>query len=118
MFAMTTELWFVFIFVFLLFMLAISSFCFIKISVKHIEQELKKEGINPPEWDSRIGYRYGWYAIVIVRNSISPVSIVNDEAVLRVVRKKDRYLALVNVIIWSAFMIVGLIIYCLYVPKS
>ncbi|WDE05442.1 hypothetical protein SG34_000380 [Thalassomonas viridans] len=72
---------------------SIAIVCFIRVSGKHIEREMKKEGILPPHWDSVMGLRYAMYAIVIVRNTVSPVSLVNDEAILRHARKKDRYLA-------------------------
>ena len=118
MIEITAELWLAIIFALSLFVMGIATFCFIRISGKHIEREMKNEGKLPPGWDSTMGLRYSFYAIVIVRNSIAPMSFVDDEAVLRFTRKKDRYLALLNVITWSAFMIVGLIIYCLYVPKD
>jgi len=112
----TTELWFAIALTIIFFVMAIATFSFIRISGKHIEREMKKEGKLPPGWDSTMGLRYGFYAITIVRNSIAPMSFVDDEAVLRHARKKDRYLALFLVISSIALMIVGGLVYFLYVP--
>ncbi|WDE05443.1 hypothetical protein SG34_000385 [Thalassomonas viridans] len=107
----TIELWLAIIFALSLFMLAIAAFCFIRISGKHIEREMKNEGKLPPAWDSTMGLRYHFYAIVIVRNSIEPMSFVDDEAVLRFARKKDRYLAYFFVITSAIFLLVIFIAY-------
>jgi len=89
----TTEDWFFVCIGVMFFITAIATFCFIRISGKHIEREMKKEGKLPPGWDSTMGLRYGIYAIVLVCNSVAAVSFVDDISVLRYARKKDRYLA-------------------------
>ena len=111
--ALTVEDWFLITLLISFCVMAIATFCFIRISGKHIEREMKKEGVLPPGWD---GLRYGFYAITIVRNSIAPMSFVDDEAVLRHARKKDRYFALFLVISSIVLMIVGGLVYYLYVP--
>ncbi|WDD99063.1 hypothetical protein [Thalassomonas actiniarum] len=116
MIEVTTELLFVIALTIVFFVMAIATFCFIRISGKHIEREMKKEGKLPPGWDSTMGLRYGFYAITIVRNSVAPMSFVDDEAVLRHARKKDRYLALFLVISSTVLMIIGGLVYFLYVP--
>ncbi|WDE06959.1 hypothetical protein SG34_008745 [Thalassomonas viridans] len=100
----------------LFFLTAISTFCFFRISGKFLEREMKKEGILPPDWDSLMGLRYCWYAFAIIRNSVSPVSMVNDEAVLRLARKKDWYLAIFYLVTLYSFMAVAAIAYFLYAP--
>jgi len=77
---------------------------------------MKKESILPPDWDSMKGLRYGWYALVIVRNSASPISMVNDEAVLRLARKKDWYLAIFYLVNLYCLITVGIMTYFLYGP--
>ncbi|WP_281559103.1 hypothetical protein [Thalassomonas sp. RHCl1] len=106
MIEITTELGFAISFALSLFAMAIATFCFIRISGKHIEREMKKEGKLPPGWDSTMGLRYGFYAITIVRNSIAPMSFVDDDAVLRFTRKKDRYLAYFFVITSAIFLLI------------
>ncbi|WDE06960.1 hypothetical protein SG34_008750 [Thalassomonas viridans] len=99
---------------FLLFAIAIV--CFIRISGKHIEHEMKKKGIALPCWDGVMGIRFGMYAIAIVRNSISPMSMVDDASILRFARKKDRYLAMFYVISGAIFLTIISISYFLYGP--
>jgi hypothetical protein len=38
-----------------------------RITVKHIEREMAKEGISPPTWDKGVGMRYTAYASIIMR---------------------------------------------------
>ena len=70
-----------------------ATFLFSRISVKYIEQKMAKEGIEPPVWDKGIGGRITMYAMVIVANKAAKTSPVEDEAILRHARKKDRKLA-------------------------
>lgn len=114
MIEITAELWLAIIFALSLFVMGIATFCFIRISGKHIEREMKNEGKLPPGWDSTMGLRYSFYAIVIVRNSIAPMSFVDDEAVLRFTRKKDRYLAYFFVITSAIFLLVIFTAYLLF----
>jgi hypothetical protein len=68
---------------------SIAIFSFGRITVKYLEQEMLKEGINPPTWDKGIGGRIIMYAMVIVTKKSSQHSLINDEAILRHTRKKD-----------------------------
>lgn len=94
---------------------SIAIVCFIRVSGKHIEREMKKEGIPPPQWDSVMGLRYGMYAIVIVRNTVSSMSLIDDEAILRHVRKKDKYLAIFYLISGALTFILATLYY-FYAP--
>ena len=69
-----------------------------QITVKHIEQEMTKEGIAPPVWDKGIGGRIIMYAMVIVANKAAKTSPVEDEAILRHARKKDYTLSMFLII--------------------
>jgi len=116
MIEITPELCFAIAFALSLFVMGIAVFCFIRISGKHIEREMKKEGKQPSDWDSIMGLRYHSYAITLVRNTVAPMSFVDDEAVLRHARKKDRYLALFYVISSVVFIILVFLANYLYVP--
>ncbi|WDE11847.1 hypothetical protein [Thalassomonas haliotis] len=112
----TNEDWFFICIGIMFFITAIATFCFIRISGKHIEREMKREGKLPPGWDSTMGLRYGFYAIVLVRNSVAAMSFVDDESVLRYARKKDRFLAFFFVISSSILLVIGGLTYFLYAP--
>ena len=78
--------------VFSFFNWGITTFLFKRISVNHIEQEMAKEGINPPAWDKGIGARIIAYAgIIAFPNLNRHASLVNIEATKRFSRKKDKY---------------------------
>ena len=96
---------------------AISIFCFGRITVKHIEREMAKEGKLPPEWDKGIGGRLSPYAMAIVAKRASRQSIVDDEAIRRHVRKKDWYLAVLYLASFIAFMVVACVFYYLYASE-
>jgi hypothetical protein len=90
---LSSENWVAIIGVSAFFIWCFSTFLFSRISVKHIEREMAKEGIGPPAWDKGIGGRITMYAMVIVANKAAKTSPVEDEAILRHTRKKDRKLA-------------------------
>jgi hypothetical protein len=71
----------------------ISSLCFTRITMKHIEKKMRDEGMNEPSWDKGLGIRISMYAAVIRRQKPAKASIVNDEAILRYARPIDLYLA-------------------------
>ncbi|WP_281556826.1 hypothetical protein [Thalassomonas sp. RHCl1] len=98
----------------LIFLIAIATFCFSRISVKYIENKMAKEGELPPEWDKGIGARITMYAMVIVAKKAADVSPVNDQLILRYARKKDWYLALFFLGSFVAFICVSAIAYYLY----
>ena len=76
----------------------IAIFLFGRISVKYLEREMLKEGIEPPIWDKGIGGRIIMYAMVIVTKKSSPHSLIDDEAILRLTRQKDYNLGLFFII--------------------
>jgi len=63
-----------------------------RISVKHIEYEMKKEGIEQPTWDKGIGSIIATYSLIIVFSKLNP-TIVDYKAVRRHTRKEDKRLA-------------------------
>lgn len=92
-FELTTQDWFIYGAGALFLVCALFSVCFGRISVKHIEQEMAKEGKSPPGWDKGIGARVGAYAVALVIKRISPHSIIDTKAAKRHARKKDVFLA-------------------------
>jgi hypothetical protein len=115
---LSTENWMAIFFVFSFLMAGIGTFLFGRISVKHIEREMAKEGIEPPTWDKGIGGRVTMYAMVIVTNKVAKSSPVNDEAILRHTRNKDKQLALLYTIsMLCSFIIMFTVVY-LYGPKD
>jgi|TARA_B110000211_G_scaffold178214_1_gene201475 hypothetical protein len=95
---LNAEDWMAIAAVFSIFISAIATLIFSRISVKHIEQEMVKEGIEPPVWDKGIGGRIIMYAMVIVANKAAKTSPVEDEAILRHARKKDYILSMFLII--------------------
>mgnify|MGYP006162451667 FL=1 len=71
----------------------LATFLFSRISVKHIQQEMAKEGIEPPVWDKGIGSIIVTYSFIMVFPKLNP-TIVDFEAVRRHTRKKDKIMAL------------------------
>ena len=116
---LSTESWMAILFFIILCILCLSTFLFSRISVKHIEREMAKEGIEPPVWDKGIGARIIAYAgIIVFPNLTRHASLVNIEATKRYCRKKDKQLALFYVT--SAvfcFTIMFTVVY-LYGPKD
>jgi hypothetical protein len=89
----------------------ISILLFGHITVKHIEREMAKEGILPPEWDKGIGMRYPTYAGIIMRpNAKRHTAVVDIEATKRFSRKIDWYLAAFVEVSSALFFIVLLIV--------
>ena len=68
-------------------------YAFSRISVRHIEREMKKGGGGAPEWDKGIGIRLSMYVMTIIRNKVNAVTLFDEQAVLKHTRKVDRYLA-------------------------
>ncbi|WDE03697.1 hypothetical protein SG34_020260 [Thalassomonas viridans] len=93
MFELLTENWFIYGAGILFFICAFCSVCFSRISIKHIEKEMAKEGKSPPDWDKGIGARVGAYAVALIIKRIPPHSIIDTKAVKRHARKKDIFLA-------------------------
>ena len=71
----------------------ISTLCFTRITMKHIERKLREEGVHEPLWDKGIGIRVSMYGKVIRRQKPVKATIVNDEAILRHARPIDLILA-------------------------
>ena len=116
MIELSGEDWFAISFIIIIFLWAIATFCFSRISVKHIEAEMAKEGKLPPEWDKGLGIRISAYAVAIIIKRIPPQSIIDTHSVKRHMRKKDWYLAAFFLTSFSVFMILAVIISYLYVP--
>ena len=93
----------------MLFLWAIAVFMFNRITVKHVDTEVKKAGIPLPSWSESNGLAEVMYTIFIATNRAAKVSPINDEAVLRFARKKDRYLAIFNLLSASLFMFIAVI---------
>lgn len=71
----------------------ISTLCFTRISMKHIEKKMREEGIHEPLWDKGLGIRVSMYGKVIRRQKPAKATVVNDEAILRHARPIDLILA-------------------------
>lgn len=96
-----------------------ATFLFGRISVKHIEREMEKEGILPPEWDKGLGARMIAYAgIIILPNLKRHASLVDIEATKRFSRKRDKKYALLYVISMLTLLIIVFTVAYLYSPDS
>ena len=93
MFDFLIEDWFIYGAGGLFFVCAFFSICFSRVSIKHIEREMAKEGKSPPGWDKGIGARVGAYAVALIIKRVPPRSIIDPQAVKRHARKKDIFLA-------------------------
>ena len=83
-----------FIFGFPIFILwAIAILAFGRISMRHIDKEMAKNGGGTPEWDKGIGIRLSMYSRVITRKKVNKVTLFDEQAVLDHARKIDWYLA-------------------------
>lgn len=119
MLELTTENWMAILLVLSFFMTGIGTFLFGRISVRYIEQEMKKEEILPPIWDKGIGVRMVAYAgIIVFPNLKRHASLVNIEATKRFARNKDKKLALFYVITMLIFLIIMFTVAYLYAPSS
>lgn len=77
-----------------------------RITVKHIERVMAKEGIDPPIWDKGIGARIVAYAgIIAFPNLKRHASLVNIEATKRFTREKDKNLHGCILFPWLAFLL-------------
>lgn len=99
------------------FIWAIATFLFGRISVKHIEREMAKEGIEPPAWDNGIGSIIVTYSFIMVFPRLNP-TIVDFEAVRRLARNKDKKLALFFTISMLCSFIMMFTIAYLYGPEN
>lgn len=113
---LSTEIWMAILFFFALCLWGITTFLFRHISIKHIENEMAKEGIEPPVWDKGVGGRIIMYAMVIVANKAAKHSPTDDVAILRHTRIKDKKYALLYVVSTAFIFILGGVIYYLYIP--
>jgi hypothetical protein len=114
---LTSENWMGIIAISSIFMWGIAILLFGRISVKHIEREMKKEGIKPPVWDKGIGSIIVTYSLIMVFPKLNP-TIVNFEAVRRYTRKEDRRLAFFLQISSTIFFTVMFTVAYLYSPES
>ena len=84
----------------------ISTLCFTRISMKHIEKKMREEGIREQLWDKGIGIRVNMYGKVIRRQRPAKATVVNDEAILRHARPIDLILARVMHISFLGLMLI------------
>ncbi|MED5513135.1 hypothetical protein [uncultured Pseudoalteromonas sp.] len=84
----------------------ISTLCFTRISMKHIEKKMREEGIHEPLWDKGIGIRVTMYGKVIRRQKPAKATVVNDEAILRHARPIDLILARVMHVSFLGLMLI------------
>ncbi|WDE03691.1 hypothetical protein SG34_020230 [Thalassomonas viridans] len=111
----TVEHWFALTLMIFFVLWGIAIFCFGRITVKYIENEMAKEGKLPPVWDSGIGARLVAYSSIILFPNIKRhASLVDIEATKRYARKKDWYLALFLEVTFYAWLITGTIAYFLF----
>ena len=92
---------------------------FYRVSVMYIEKELAKEegGFKEIELDKGIGARTMMYNQLILFK-IKKYPFVDGEAVLRIARKKDWWLAFLSFYSFLLCMIVVMSWYFLYAPAS
>ena len=114
---LSVENWVAIVGVSAFFIWAIATFLFGRISIKHIEREMAKEGIEPPVWDKGIGSIIITYSFIMVFARLNP-TIVDFEAVRRHTRNKDKYLALFLQVFSAIFLTIIFTVYYLYVPDS
>jgi len=105
------------IFAILIILWGISVLLFGRVTVKHIEREMLKEGSLAPTWDKGLGIRFASYAhIIIFPNIKRHSSVVNIDAIKRYARRVDFYIALFMECSFIALIIVGVIVNYLYIP--
>ena len=114
---LSNESWAAILFFIILCFWSLAIFLFGRISVKYIDQELAKEGIEPPAWDKGIGSIVVTYSLIMVFPKLNP-TIVDFEAVRRHTRKKDKYLAFILQIFSAIFFTIIFTAYYLYAPDS
>jgi len=88
-----TEDGFYLIVIFGIFMWGIAIFLFRRISVKHIESAIAKEGVFPLVCGNEKDGGTFKYSMVILANKTGTCSPIDDEFIFRHIRKKDRKLA-------------------------
>ncbi|MFC3149528.1 hypothetical protein ACFOEK_00655 [Litoribrevibacter euphylliae] len=81
-------------------------FVFRKVTVDYIEEQMAKEGKEPPLWDKGIGARIGSYAVVIARGKAVNRALVDDYSIIKYTRKKDWYLAVCFLLSLIIFLVV------------
>jgi len=114
---LSTENWMAILLFIALIAWSIAIFLFGRISVKHIEREMKKEGIEPPVWDKGIGSIIVTYSLIMVFPKLNP-TIVDFEAVRRHTRKEDKRLAYFLQTSSAIFFTIMFTIAYLYGPES
>jgi hypothetical protein len=116
---LSNESWMAFLFFIVLCFWGLAIFLFGRISVKHIEQEMEKEGIAPPSWDKGIGTKIAVYArVIIFPNLKRHASLVDVEATKRYARRKDFFLAAFLESSFFSLVIISGIIYYIYISEG
>ena len=114
---LSPENWMAIVSVFVFFMWGIATFLFGRISVKHINCEMAKEGLEPPVWDKGIGSIIVTYSLIMVFPKLNPI-IVDFAAVRRYTRKKDKKLAWFYFITMISFFIILIVFYFFFAPDD
>lgn len=94
-FSLIREDWLGFLSFISFFLLAINIFAFGRISVRHIEREMEKKGLQPPFWDKGMGIRLSMYAFTIIRGKADNSLLIDQQSIIKHARKIDWYLAIV-----------------------
>ena len=91
---------------------ATSWICFARISMSHIEREMKKEGKESPKWDG-MGARIVGYACALTfpKDSLRTYILVDVAAARRLSRPLDRKLAVFYIVAGFVFVTIALISY-------
>ncbi|WP_028864788.1 hypothetical protein [Psychromonas aquimarina] len=92
---------------------AIAIFTFGRISVRHIEREMEKKGLEPPFWDRGIGIRLSMYAFTIIRGKADHSVLIDRKSIVESARKIDWYLAVFLQLTTAVLFILGIITYFL-----
>ncbi|MEE2002247.1 hypothetical protein QWY20_12355 [Alkalimonas sp. MEB108] len=80
---------------------AIAMICFGRITVRYLDRELIAQGFDMHESDG-LGMRFPWYASAILSNRPERQPFVPGEAIMRIRRRKDIFLA--RWISWSFWL--------------
>jgi hypothetical protein len=114
---LSTENWMAILFLISFSTWSLAIFLFGRISVKHIEREMAKEGIEQPLWDKGIGSIVVTYSLIMVFPKLNP-TIVDFEAVRKHTRKEDKTLAVFLQISSAIFFTLMFTVAYLYGPKD
>ncbi|QLE84482.1 hypothetical protein FLM48_04885 [Shewanella sp. Scap07] len=88
---------------------------FAQVTVKHLEREMGKEGIEPPRWDRGVGMRLAMYSTIILRPNYPDTNpLVNVAAIKRHSRKIDWFLSMWLRVSFALLCLVSLIYFIFF----